>query len=83
MNFLVVLGLAFALAMDALAVSIGIGVSLARTSFRQALRLGLSFGAFQFLMPVVGWGAGRPLSGSSNALTTGLLLRFYSAWAEE
>ncbi len=61
MNFLVVLGLAFALAMDALAVSIGIGVSLARTSFRQALRLGLSFGAFQFLMPVVGWGAGTTI----------------------
>lgn len=57
-SFLVVLGLALALAMDAFAVSIGVGVSLARSSSSQALRLGLSFGAFQFLMPVVGWGAG-------------------------
>lgn len=63
MNFLIVLGLAFALAMDAFAVSLGLGLNLVRASAVQTLRLALFFGLFQFLMPVIGWGAGTTIIG--------------------
>lgn len=59
MDWPTILGLAVGLAMDALAVAIGTGLLLVRPSPRQALRLGFHFGLFQFLMPVLGWGAGR------------------------
>jgi putative Mn2+ efflux pump MntP len=60
-NILLVLGLALALAMDAFAVSLGLGLSLRPASGGQTLRLALSFGFFQFLMPVLGWAAGETL----------------------
>ncbi len=63
MNFPIVLGLAFALAMDAFAVSLGLGLNLVRASAVQTLRLALFFGVFQFLMPVIGWGAGTTVIG--------------------
>ena len=58
MNFLTLLGTAFALAMDAFAVSIAAGVTLKKVSFRQAFRLSWHFGFFQALMPVLGWSTG-------------------------
>ncbi len=61
MNFLVVLGLAFALAMDAFAVSLGLGLNLVRASISQTFRLASSFGLFQFMMPVIGWSAGTTI----------------------
>jgi putative Mn2+ efflux pump MntP len=59
MSFPVVLGLAVALAMDAFAVSIGVSLMMGGCSTRQMLRLSLSFGLFQFFMPVLGWLAGH------------------------
>lgn len=59
MNFFLVLVIALALAMDAFAVSVGVGLSLERITKLQTLRLALSFGSFQFLMPLVGWFAGH------------------------
>ena len=41
--------------MDALAVSITIGVQLRTVTAAQTLRMGGTFGGFQFLMPVIGW----------------------------
>jgi len=61
MNLFVVLAIAVALAMDALAVSVVIALSLGNPTHRQTLRLALNFGAFQFFMPVLGWLAGRGL----------------------
>jgi len=58
MGFLAVLALAVGLSMDALAVSIAIGISLGKVTFRQNFRLAFHFGLFQFLMPVLGWAAG-------------------------
>jgi putative Mn2+ efflux pump MntP len=46
---------ALALSMDAFAVSIASGVCVTRLSFGHAFRASLSFGAFQFAMPLVGW----------------------------
>lgn len=43
------------LSMDALAVSMSTGASRFSDDGRAAFRVSLSFGSFQFLMPVVGW----------------------------
>ncbi|MCX6356738.1 MAG: manganese efflux pump MntP family protein [Candidatus Aureabacteria bacterium] len=61
MNTIVLFAIAFALAMDAFAVSMAIALSLKNPSHRQTLRLAFSFGLFQFMMPVIGWLAGRGL----------------------
>ena len=58
MNFVTVFSTAVALAMDAFAVSIAIGISLKEVSFRQTFRLSWHFGLFQALMPVIGWNLG-------------------------
>ncbi len=50
--------LALALAMDAFAVSLGMGVKMGRVSARQIFRLAWHFGFFQAGMPVLGWLAG-------------------------
>ena len=55
------IAVAFGLAMDAFAVSIGVGLTLGKVTFRQAFRLAWHFGLFQGLMPVVGWLAGRTI----------------------
>ena len=57
-----VIVLAVALSMDAFAVSIGLGSKVkARNLKRLALKAGLYFGAFQALMPFVGYLGGRGL----------------------
>jgi putative Mn2+ efflux pump MntP len=56
---LTLLGIAVGLAMDAFAVALGVGLTLATVTRRQAFRLAWHFGLFQFLMPVLGWLAGR------------------------
>lgn len=59
MNFFLVLVIAFALAMDAFAVSVGISLGFERITGKQILRLATYFGVFQFMMTVLGWLAGR------------------------
>ncbi|MCF8039587.1 MAG: manganese efflux pump MntP family protein [Desulfohalobiaceae bacterium] len=53
-----IFALAVALAMDAFAVSIAVGLSLKNVSFRQTFRLSFHFGLFQGMMPVLGWSIG-------------------------
>ena len=50
--------LAVALAMDAFAVSIAVGLSLKDVDFRQTFRLSFHFGLFQGMMPLLGWSMG-------------------------
>lgn len=45
--------------MDAFAVSIAVGLVLARVTPRHAFRMAFHFGLFQFLMPILGWLVGR------------------------
>ena len=71
MHTLTLLGTAFALAMDAFAVSIASGVSLKKVSLRQTFRLSFHFGFFQALMPVIGW---------SGGLTVRSLIEQYDHW---
>ncbi|MGD2294496.1 MAG: manganese efflux pump MntP family protein [Candidatus Aminicenantes bacterium] len=63
MDLILVLPIALALAMDAFAVSVGASVSQKGLSGAQIFRLALSFGFFQFMMPVVGGLAGRSVMG--------------------
>lgn len=61
MNIFLVLPIALALAMDAFAVSVGLGVSQKGLSRNQVFRLATGFGFFQFLMPLLGWLAGQTI----------------------
>ena len=58
MTIIPILSLAVALAMDAFAVSVAVGIGLKQVSPRQMFRLSWHFGLFQALMPVIGWYSG-------------------------
>ena len=55
MNFTEILFIAIGLAMDALAVSVSNGITLKKIKVKYALKFGLFFGVFQFIMPIIGW----------------------------
>jgi putative Mn2+ efflux pump MntP len=59
MSFVLVFGLAVALAMDCFAVSMGLACGERGLTMRQAVRMAFFFGGFQFGMPVLGWLAGE------------------------
>ena len=63
MSFPELFALAVALAMDAFAVSVCSGCALKRVTTAHFLRLSLTFGFFQFLMPVIGWTLGLTVRG--------------------
>jgi putative Mn2+ efflux pump MntP len=58
MDLIVLFGIALGLAMDAFSVAIGISIALGGTSKRQTFRLAWHFGLFQAVMPIIGWAAG-------------------------
>ena len=61
MDFLTLLLIALGLSMDAFAVSVTEGFSIHEKKIRGSLRIGLCFGLFQALMPILGWLAGLTL----------------------
>ena len=61
MEFVNILAIAVALAMDAFAVAIATGVTLKKVHARQFFRLSWHFGLFQALMPIIGWSAGMTI----------------------
>lgn len=61
MSIIEILLIAIGLAMDAFAVSIASGVTLKRCCVKNALKIALSFGLFQAVMPIIGWLAGLTL----------------------
>ena len=63
MSFIHMLLVAFGLAADAFAVSVAEGIVAERLTRRHTLRVALTFGLFQGIMPVIGWVAGRSLRG--------------------
>lgn len=54
--------IAVSLALDAMAVSVSVGIANPRAAWKQGLRMGLWFGGFQFGMPLLGFLLGRTLS---------------------
>ncbi len=63
MTGLTILLLALSLAMDAMAVSVTLGICKGTVKLSDALRAGIYFGAFQAVMPALGYLAGSRLSG--------------------
>lgn len=61
MNFFLVLAVAFALAMDAFAVSVGVSLRPGGLTKKQTFRMAFHFGLFQFMMPLLGWQATRTI----------------------
>lgn len=61
--------LAFALAMDAVAVSLAEGLRLRRPRWRDALLIAGMFGLFQALMPVLGWALAFKFADAVSAAT--------------
>lgn len=54
--------IAVSLALDAFAVSVSSGISTPHFGWRQAVKMGCWFGAFQFMMPLLGWFLGSSVS---------------------
>lgn len=77
MDAATVLAIAFSLAMDAFSVSIAYGICAKGDSKNNALKMASSFGAFQMLMPTIGWMAGEKLldfiAGFDHWIAFGLL----------
>jgi len=71
--------IALALAMDAFAVSIASGITIKQSRIRHALTMGAWFGAFQAIMPLLGWLSGmklRSLIGTMDHWVAFALLSF-------
>ena len=62
MNYLSVVLIAIALAMDAFAVSVCGGMSIPDIQVKHRLKIALCFGVFQMIMPILGWLAGISFS---------------------
>ena len=63
MSLLTIVCIAIALAMDAFAVSLSTGVTMCQMHLRNAVRMAAFFGAFQAIMPILGWALGSIASG--------------------
>lgn len=61
MSWITIFAIALALAMDAFAVAIVVGITLEQVTKRHIFRLAFHFGLFQAMMPVLGWSAGRTI----------------------
>ncbi len=68
MDYGMIFLIALSLAMDAFAVSISNGVSVRGFGKKDAVRQGLYFGIFQFLMPLIGWFLGSSVKDCIAAL---------------
>jgi manganese efflux pump family protein len=69
MNYFVIVLTATGLAMDAFAVAVASGGCVTKgRRLEQALRVGLSFGLFQMIMPLAGWALGSSLKQYISAL---------------
>lgn len=60
--------IAVSLAMDAFAVATSTAISIPNFRLRQAVKMGIWFGAFQFAMPLAGWLLGTGISSYIQAI---------------
>lgn len=77
MDIIIIIFIAFGLAMDAFAVSITSGLTIKHLRINNALKIAMFFGSFQAIMPLIGWSAGLGfrdfISGVDHWVTFGLL----------
>ncbi|MCX7816881.1 MAG: manganese efflux pump MntP family protein [Syntrophales bacterium] len=59
MNFSTLFVIAFSLGMDAFSVAFGVGAIKNKELLMSTLRISVSFGMFQFAMPILGWSGGK------------------------
>lgn len=64
MSIIEIISIGIGLSMDAFAVSVSGGMNLKKVKISNALKVGLSFGIFQALMPFIGWFAAGSLFSS-------------------
>lgn len=62
MNILSIVIVSFGLSMDAFAVSICSGINIKNSKLKKSLIIAMYFGAFQGLMPLIGWFLGSKFS---------------------
>lgn len=62
MSFFSIFLIAIGLGMDAFSVAVGTGFTAKRVNAGQLFRLSTGFGLFQFMMPLLGWTAGRTVA---------------------
>ena len=78
MDLLTIIIIAVGVSMDAFAVSISNGIIVQKDKLKLALKLGLFFGGFQAIMPLIGWLAGfsfkEMISDIDHWIAFGLLL---------
>lgn len=80
MQFITITLISIGLAMDALAVSLGIGTAGQIATVRGKIRLAAHFGLFQSGMTALGWLAAQRLSDMCRCSTTGLHLSCWPMW---
>lgn len=68
MNIITIVFTAFALAMDAFAVSVSKGMTLKNLTKGTAIKIALFFGGFQAAMPLIGWILGISFQGYIKAI---------------
>ena len=68
MNIITIVLTAFALAMDAFAVSVSKGMTLKNLTKGLAIKIALFFGVFQAVMPLIGWILGISFQGYIKAI---------------
>lgn len=68
MGIVEILFIGIGLAMDAFAVSICKGLSMKKLNFKKMLIIGFYFGAFQALMPVIGYFLGKGFEGFVSSI---------------
>lgn len=78
MGIITTLLLSLSLAMDAFAVSLGVGTSKHGVPARAKFRLAFHFGLFQAIMPILGWLAGSRVSSFINQFDHWIILALLS-----
>ena len=68
MNLLTIIFIALALAMDAFAVAIASGITIKRLHLKHAFTIAAWFGAFQAIMPILGWLGGVKLKAFTGGI---------------
>lgn len=63
-----ILLIAVSLALDAFAVSVSSGISVPGFGWKQAVKMGVYFGLYQFAMPLIGYGLGSGVSSYIEAV---------------
>ena len=61
--------IAISLALDAFAVSVSSGLTVRGFGIKDAVKMGVWFGSFQFIMPLIGWLLGSSIAGYVTAVS--------------